>query len=686
MPIPTLEEKLKWLKPAAASEHELKCQRSIKQGKYEIGLQRTNDILEEGMEVFVRSCRSSMGVAGDSVVGIFSAAGDLLNASCGTYLHVVVPSIILKYIIHYHSENPGIEDGDIWFSNDALYGGIHNPDMMVAMPIFYEGKLIGWSVALNHTTETGAKEPGGMPVSATSRFEEGMNFPPLKIGTNFKLRKDMEELFAAFGIRAPQMVVIDLKARCTTADRVRKRIIEMCDKHGADYVTGLFRKMLTTSEQGARKRISTWPDGKYRCVNFADTVGVQEGLIRSCYMTISKEDDRLTVDFTGTSPENLSPYNAHAQAAIAHFSNYIYEYVFHDLPISNATFASIDFIFPDNNCLNPDSRAATSNSVMVCTGLMSASHNCMAKLQYCTGEWRQAGASMANAGNGLVIAGTSQWGAPFADLIAYALNTEGQGGRPVQDGMDAYGFPWCAFGRAPDVELMENEFPIIIPFSQHWSDSCGHGLYRGGVGTAQLWVTHHVPAIYFTCISDNSRLQTPQPLFGGYNPCTVPGISIRKSDIMQRMKDGDPSLQLDLKELLAGRASDGDWIVEFHGRTTRPYDEGDVITVAFSAGGAGYGDALERDPQDVLEDLKRNLISEQACRKIYHVVYDSETNRLDSNATKQDRAEERASRLKRGRPYDEFEQEWLKKRPEEDILHSYGSWPNAEIVNPVIRM
>ena len=87
----------------------------------------------------------------------------------------------------------------------------------------------------------------------------------------------------------------------------------------------------------------------------------------------------------------------------------------------------------------------------------------------------------------------SQWSSPFADMLAYSINTEGQGALPEMDGMNAFGFPWCPSGRAPDVELVENEFPLFIPISSHWKDSAGHGKHRGGVGTAQLWVAHHVP-------------------------------------------------------------------------------------------------------------------------------------------------------------------------------------------------
>ena len=682
--IPTLEEKLEWLKPVPATAEELRLAEQIDIADFEIGFQRTNDILDEGMEVFQRSCRCAMGVAGDSLVAMMTAAGDIVNGSCGTYLHAVIPPLIIKYIIDTYGKSPGIKDGDLWFANDAVYGGVHNPDQMVCMPVFYNDELIAWTAALVHTTETGAIEPGGMPVSATSRFEEGMNIPPMRIGENFMLREDVVTMFTAFGIRAPSMIAVDLKARCTTADRVRTRIIELCDREGPDYVKGLFRRMLQEAEKGSRDIIGRWADGKYRCVTFADAVGLKQGLIRSCYMTMEKSGDRMLVDFTQTGPETPSSYNAHPQAAIAHFSNYIYEYLFHGLPISNGTFANIDFKFAPNTCLSPDPRAATSNSVMISTGVMSAVHNCCAKAMFSTDGWRQAGASMGNGGNAIVLAGLSQWGAPFADMLAYSINTEGMGGRPDQDGIDAFGFPWCVFGRAPNTEQVENEFPLLIPLSNHWSDSCGHGKYRGGVGTVQMWVAHHVPAVYMMAIADNSKLQTPQPLFGGYAPCTVPGISISNSKVLEQFADNAP-IDLDYQKILANETIEGDYTAEFQGRSVRPYAQGDIVTMAFSCGGTGYGDPLDRNIDLIANDILKGVITTAVAENIYKVVWDEERQRVDHEASAEKLKAELAARLKRGKPYAEFVKVWETKKPPEAVLTYYGSWPDAKLTAPIMR-
>ena len=685
MPIPTADEKLAMIRLAEPSEDELRAVASLAPGDYEIGFQRTNDILDEALEVFQRSSRSSMGIAGDVMIALFTASGDLVNAAAGTYLHAIIQPILIKYILENYSENPGIEDGDIWFANDALYGGIHNPDQVIVLPIFHDGKLIAWAGAANHTTETGAVEPGGMPVSATTRFHEGLNLPPIKIGENHQLRSDMLELFNAFGIRAPQMITTDLKARATAADRVRTRILEVATKEGADFVVGVMQRMLEVAEQGARKRIASWLDGKYRCVNFADALGTEHGLVRNASLTLVKAGDEITFDFTGTSPENLSPYHAHVQAVVGHVANYVYSYVFYDLPISSATFAPFTFVIPKGTVLNPDDRAATSCSVMVCTGVMSACANAFAKMMFASQEHDRVAASASNAGNAVVIAGQTQWGLPFADMVAYSINTEGMGGRPASAGINAFGFPWCPFGRAPDVELMENEFPILIPLSQHWTDSAGAGKHRGGVGTVQPWVAHQAPMVLLMCIADNSKLQTPQPLFGGYAPCTVPGIGIRAPGLMDALRSGEP-IDLDFRTIIEQRSIGGQWEVEFMGRSIRPYDEGDVMAFCFSAGGAGYGDPLEADPEEVARDFVGGLISAWTVREIYKIAYDEVERVVLVEETERLRAQEREARAARDTDWATFEAEWSQLSPPEDLLVWFGSWPAGEPAAPVMRM
>jgi len=690
MPIPTLAEKLEWLKPWPATQHEKECAARVPQGDYEIGVQITNDILDEAMEVFVRASRSYFGVSGDSMVAIFTANGDLINASCGTYLHAIIQPIIIKFVKKYYAQNPGIKDGDVWYTNDALYGGIHNPDQVCLMPVFYKGQLLAWASAALHTTETGATEPGGMPVSAKSRFEEGLNLPPIKIGENHELRNDFLEFYSVYGLRAPAMFISDLRARCTTADRVRIRLIELAEKRGADFVIGLLRKMCEVAEEGARKKVKALPDGKFRAVVFNDAIGFTPGLVRACSLTLIKQGGNLTFDFHGTSPETPSSYNVHPQAVVGHIANFMYEYIFHDLPICSTTFAPIDFVFPEGTLLCPDKMAATSCCVYIGMQARCATHNAFAKMAFSSGDlWKQVAAAPGSQHTSQICAGLSQWKLAVADVLSFSLNTMGQGGRAGSDGMDAYGFAWCAFGRAPDSEQVESELPVTVTLSQHWKDSCGHGMHRGGAGGVQQWMIHKMPNLVSMCMGNGTKVPLGQPLFGGYASAPIPGISVRKADLLKKMAEGDSRLSLDHRDILENKTVDGDWAFELVARTPKVYEEGDLL-FGFSGGGPGYGDPLERDAQSVLDDIKKKIISDWTAQNIYKVAYEAERapgadKKLDAVKTKRQREEERNARLARGKPYAEFEREWNKQKPPDEILQWYGSWPDARPLGPVFR-
>jgi N-methylhydantoinase B/oxoprolinase/acetone carboxylase alpha subunit len=685
MPIPTLAEKLHWLKPAAATPQEIECAAKLRQGDYEIGVQITNDILDEAMEIFVRSSRSYFGVSGDSMVAIFTASGDLVNASCGTYLHAIIQPIVIKFIMKYYQENPGIHDGDIWYTNDALYGGIHNPDQVALMPVFHNGKLLAWASAALHTTETGAIEPGGMPVSAKSRFEEGLNLPPIKIGENFKLRNDFLEFYSVYGLRAPAMFISDLRARCTTTDRVRIRLLELVEKRGAEYLVGLLRKMQDTAEAGARQKVKALPDGKFRAVVFNDAIGWTPALVRSCFLTLTKKGERIVFDFAGTSPENPSSYNVHTQAVVGHIANFMYEYVFNDLPICSSTFAPIDFEFPEGIILNPDKLAATSCCVFIGMQARCATHNAWAKMAFSSAKlWQQVAAAPGSQHTSQICAGLSQWNLAVSDVLSFSLNTQGQGGRSGTDGMDSYGFAWCAFGRAPDSEQVESELPLSVMLSQHWRDSCGHGHHRGGSGAVQQWMIHKMPNMVSMCMGNGSKVPIGQPLFGGYASSPIPGISIRKADLLKQMKEGNPELTMDHRTIIEKGTIHGDWKFELIARTPKVFEEGDLL-FGFSGGGPGYGDPLERDPESVMDDLKKKIISDWTAQNIYKIAYDPERRKVNIEKTKQQRHEERKARLARGKSFDAFQQEWTQKSPPKEALLYYGTWPDAKPTGPVYR-
>lgn len=665
------------LKPEPFDDSELEAMHRLDRVDFEIAFQKLNMIVEEAKDIFVRSGVSSMLRSGDVAVGIYTAKGDMVTAACGSYLYAVCGQPQIKYICSRWKDHPnvGVKPGDVFYANDAVYGGVHNPDQFAFMPIFHQGRLLAWAAAACHQPETGACEPGGMPVSSRTRYDEGLKLSPIRIGENFVLRDDLLEMMANMVSRAPHMQLIDLKARVLSCDRVRIRVEEMAKERGTDFLTGVFSKILRVTAMAARRRIAHWVDGTFRSVVFTDHIGVDEGLIKaSC--TLTKQGEHLTFDFSGTSPEPPGPYNAFKHTMVAHCAMYLYGFPFNDLPLSAGIWEPLDFVVPRGTCLNASPESAVSNSVLVCSLAMCLTHLTMSKLLFASGMVDVATAPYGNNGNAYVMSGTNQWGIPFTDMLAYPLTCEGGGARHNADGVDAWGFPWGPWGRGPDVEEEEDERPHVHLFQKLLKDSCGHGKHRGGSGITVAWLVRGVPQAIYQSIVKSSRVQALQSFFGGYPPPTHPGIQLRSTDLLTRMAEGNENIPTDVYELVRQKDIHGECEVTTNLRKALAFEEGDVF-VGCSHGGVGYGDVLERDPQSVVDDVCRGIISDWVARNVYHVIYDPVTMAVKEPQTDQARRRARKERIRSGLSYEEFTAQWATRKPDVDVLKYFGRWPDA---------
>ena len=142
-------------------------------------------------------------------------------------------------------------------------------------------------------------------------------------------------MFAAFGIRRRRWSPSTCGPAARRPTGSGPRLLEMCEREGIDFVTGAVPPDADGGRAGRPGRLASWPDGVYRCVHVHRRRRAEAGPGPQLLHDDDQEGRHLHVDFTGTSPETPSSYNAHPQAVIGHLANYIYEYVFHDLPISS---------------------------------------------------------------------------------------------------------------------------------------------------------------------------------------------------------------------------------------------------------------------------------------------------------------------------------------------------------------
>jgi N-methylhydantoinase B/oxoprolinase/acetone carboxylase alpha subunit len=272
--------------------------------------------------------------------------------------------------------------------------------------------------------------------------------------------------------------------------------------------------------------------------------------------------------------------------------------------------------------------------------------------------------------------GLNQYGLPVAGLASDALNTQGGGARRDRDGENAAGFSFCPTGILQDAEFIELQLPWFYLFrNRHMPDNHGFGKYRGGTGVMIGYTPHNVPWLVCGSSQGGNKFPPEKGLFGGYAAMTPVAVQVTHSDLKDLFAESSEKIPYDVYELLDKRAVTGDYAIESMIRPFRPIP-GDDIMLMPSLGGSSYGDVLERDPELVVEDLRSRVTTEWTAENVYKVVYDPETLRVDHEATAKARDEEREARKQRGRPYDEFEEQWLKKRPADEIIKRYGDWPN----------
>ena len=94
---------------------------------------------------------------------------------------------------------------------------------------------------------------------------------------------------------------------------------------------------------------------------------------------------------------------------------------------------------------------------------------------------------------------------------------------------------------------------------------------------------------------------------------------------------------------------------------------------------------MDREPATVIQDLKDKIISDWSAENVYKVIYNPENMKIDEEATQRHRQTEREKRLKQSSSYEEFEKKWLKLKIDDSLLKFYGSWPEGEMVEPIVR-
>ncbi|KAI0035796.1 Hydantoinase/oxoprolinase-domain-containing protein [Vararia minispora EC-137] len=503
-----------------------------------------------------------------------------------------------------------IEEGDVFLTNDpySVSNSIsHLNDFLVINPVHYQGELIGWTANLGHFTDLGSAVPGSMPNCAQTIFEDGIQIPLCKLYSAGNPNKAVFKIVER-NSRKPDFAKSDLHALVAATKIGSRRIIEMCDRFGADNYCAALDELLERNKTAIRKLIKTTVP--YEPIFFEDYIdddGFGLGPWRiACKMTKIPDPDEgeiVMFDFDGTDPQSDRSINFALSHEMLKMFIVIYLLTVFDpqTVYNDGGFDLIKINIPLGTILNPIRPAALSCRTHLLARLFDVIGALIGQRQP---EFLSA-AGFSDSPH-FFYSGWTRTGEWFQ---LYQIGFGGIPARPHGDGPDGHSL-WPSMRSVPN-EFLESYLPLRVDRYETIPDSGGPGFYRGG-NAMRIDYTFLEPGL-ISIHDDRSVASTvhwftkPWGVHGG-------GTGARSSKILVKYSK-------DVKNpphvLVASKEDD------------IPVQPGDVL-IWKTWGGGGWGSPLERDPWLVAKEVRQGLVRGAAR---YGVVLTS-SGSVDGPATK----------------------------------------------------
>ena len=515
---------------------------------------------------------------------IANREGKMIVGQFGACIHVFLDS--------YSGD---IREGDVFLTNDpyACNGAIsHSPDWLVIMPIYKDGRVIGWAAMFGHMTDTGGRSPGSMPTDAQQIFEEGILIPPTKIYDAGKRNEETLNLILR-NCRMPDWNKADLDALIAGCQIAGKRVREISERFGDNVYFSSLKKLLDRTHDAMRQIINTTiPEKKQYFEDYLDDDGIGMGPYKiACSMW--REDGKLILDFEGTDPQSSSSVNFYCNEEMTKMHSGVFLIMLADPQIlfNDGFYDLMEVRIPKGTLLNPKWPAA----------LSCRTHGLARSMDVLAGLFGQGNpdylcAAGFSASPHFLYSGYDKHGKWFQ---LFHITFGGVAAAPSGDGADGHGM-WPDFMNVPS-EHLESILPLRIETHAIIPDSGGPGYHRGGNGVHTAYRILNKGQI---SIHDDRWLTHPWGVNGG-----LPAA--RSSKFLERSNGETKTLgsKCDRIEVLPGDI--------VHYRTW---------------GGGGWGDPLTRPVEKVLFDVEAGLVTPKGATR-YGVVI-GQDNKVNIDETK----------------------------------------------------
>ena len=480
-----------------------------------------------------------------------------------------------------------MRDGDVFYHNDVYLseGSIgHLPDLTTTVPVFHEGEVVAFVQAFGHHDDIGGMVPGSMPAHATSAFQEGLMIPPVRLFSRGVRNEDLYRVIVR-NSRTPESFAGDLDSEVAACQMGARRLRKLFQRYGTETVEACFQALIERCADSFRREIlPRIPDGTYEFEDYIEHDGVEEPRLHVLHMTMTKTAGRIVCDLSGTGPQARGPINHAGNYADGLFLRKWMACILRNLADSPERAAELDInegvcdilelrFPPTGTLVTPEFPAPTNARSFLILRLLGVFAGCLA--QAVGGRMPADQETIRYWG----IHGVDESGRWY--LLREVLGG-GSGGRFYADGSDVIHI-------VPDsknlpAEFAETRFPVIIEQLALATDSGGPGRRRGGLGYDKR--IRLLGDAWFVSTADRARLGC-YGVAGG-----MAGLPYEAS------VDGRP---------LPGMNDDV------------PLPAGTLLRLR-TTGGGGWGDPFEREPELVLADVVRGLVSVESAERDYGVV------------------------------------------------------------------
>lgn len=619
-----------------------------------------------------RRISASPGVreVGEMVVAIYTPEGDAIALSNGIMVHVHTMSRFIKWMIRNgYEQNPCIRDGDIFANNDAFIGTVQVPDVMDVVPIFHEGTLVGWAGAVCHELEAGGITPGGDVCLAQERFTEGLFVCAEKIGENDEIRRDYV-IRCERNLRMPIYWVLDEKAKVAACIDMRESVKQLIDEVGLEYWQRLSKEFIEEGRRAqlARTRQLTVP-GIYRGHTFYGHVtegkpGFQPLADPNWLYNIPIEmeitsEGKIRLDFDGTQPWGYHSMNCTPAGMDGGMFVTLTQHMNFEGLVNDGAWMATEINIPHGTWTNPDNEmAATATSWALLLPAYGVFQRLLSRGFIARGFVEEAFVGQVNSPM-IEMGGTSQYGTGFG-MAHFECAAAGSGALAIKDGLDTAYVGWNPESDMGNIEIWEQNMPMVYIGRSIVPNSGGAGKYRGGCAFISTWLINKTDHLRLVTSEHSSRVFDNGGLCGGYPaPTCEKHHAVRNSDIHERAERREPLAHTPGTDPLVSdfeRTYKGEQVWEEGPYITRPHKAGDIFSHAYNGGG-GLGDVLERDPIKTAWDVENGFLTREAAEKVFGIILKEDAEgypQADIDAPVARRAELRKKRLKQAIPVSEW--------------------------------